>query len=367
MTTKIQDQEEIYYKKITDLLNDKKLTAKKRNRAETELKIIRKTSSCKKLFILYTAVNKIKDDDQRYRLLGDGSDTLLFYLLGISNIDPYDKKLPYVLPYEPAIGIVTNPRPIDCSLLVQDSYKNELIDYLKLCFEADSDFYPCVDLFSERFQYSKYRIAVIPKEGNPYKYGKYINAYGLSGFLTCFEDPIKTKYIYIQGSNTSISRESSLSKLKDIDYAKVYSCFLESVINGNKDFPSALNREYASLNKKKMNTYRNSFWEFCSDINRQFNSKNVTRSVIRSSEDLWNVINKTKLSKKDKYSFFLKAYKGKELSDTETESIKEVYGKNYSKILKEIKGAKIVWSIIHTINYVMSEIGSFYENNKTLI
>ena len=103
-----KDQEGVYYAKILDLLSNKKLTVEKRRRLDTELKILRQNNICKILYVLYIITNKIKKDDQSYRLLGSCSNLLVLYLLGISNIDPFDKSFPYVLPYETAIGGLFN-------------------------------------------------------------------------------------------------------------------------------------------------------------------------------------------------------------------------------------------------------------------
>ena len=100
----VAEQEQIYYRKIQGILSEKKLSSKERKRLNSELEIIRKLNSRKKLYVFYIAICWIKKDKQYYRLLGSIANTFLFWLLGIGKINPYDKSLPYELPYEIALG-----------------------------------------------------------------------------------------------------------------------------------------------------------------------------------------------------------------------------------------------------------------------
>jgi len=359
----VQMQEQTYYEKLLALL-DKKLTSSEKRRLKSELTIIKKMHACKKLYVFYTAIQKIKKDKQYYRLYGGSSNTLIFSLLGISKTSPYDKTFPYVLPYETAIGTLAEPRFLDCTVAVAESYIDSLARYLKKTFGKDSDFYQRINLTGGVFQYDPMHIITLPKKSDPYSYGDYLEAYGMKGFLSCFRQtdaPVDLSVIGIEDGKIP-QKQLLKNDFGDPVFLKAYNDFLDALQYGEKNSTGyLLDEKYAKINKKKIGKYKNDFWNFCCDINKQFNGKNKDRHLIRCREDLWNVIDRTKLQKKEKYSMYKAAYFGRELTDHMIQSIKETYVENYETILKEIRDSELIWPIVHTIELARSDIESFSE------
>ena len=135
-------QEKKYYNKIRSLLEFESLTAEQQDRLNKELEIIHKTKSSKIVYIAYLAAKKLKEDGKKYCLRGNYADLLLFYLLGITKISPYDDRLKYVLPYQVAVGEIELPRKIiEIDINVEPSAMDTVIDYVIDKTNKDSELF----------------------------------------------------------------------------------------------------------------------------------------------------------------------------------------------------------------------------------
>lgn len=359
-------QESKYHNLLKQIVNELDLTPLERERVETELEIIHYSCSSKHVYALYLLTQRCKKDRQYYVLRGAGSDTLLFYVLGISNINPNSKVFKKPLPYQIALGTMEDPKRMGDEIQVSASYRKKLHKYLIECFLEDSDFYRVIDLENGIFKYNQFKTVLIPKGADPNGYGDYLKAYGKEGFLSCFRDQKNVTKIVILSFFEMPNIDLMYEDIESKQFKNRYISFLKTISNIKrvKDGSFVFGDKYINLKKEKFDTYKNNFIEFCLDVCRQINlDKGMTRDIIRCREDIWNILDKLDLSDDEKYDLYKNVYSDKFHRLGLDSIIKNKYKSKHKQIIKELYDARYTFPLGHIIGFVKQDIDSINDKN----
>lgn len=354
-------QELKYYRLLEELVDNLELSKSETERVKTELDIIHYGCNCKHVYALYLLTQKCKEDNQYYVLRGTGSDTLLFFALGISNINPHSKSFSYPLPYQIGIGIIDEPKNLGDEIQVSPSYVRKLQKYVEKNFSNDSDIYKAIDLKNNRFIYNKFKMILIPKDDDPYKYGDYIEAYDKSGFLSCFRGMKNSTNLTVLGMCEMPDASLMYDDIESEQFKKRYNKFLKTISSKKtiSDSTFVHKKHYLSLDKERFDIYKENFLELCLDVCRQINlDKDMSRNIIRCREDAWNIINKLELSEKDKYNIYNQVYYGRFINLDYNLKIKRKYKRNHKQIIKELNDAESIFPLIHVMGFIKRDIDS---------
>ena len=300
-------QEKKYYNKIRSLLEFESLTAEQQDRLNKELEIIHKTKSSKIVYIAYLAAKKLKEDGKKYCLRGNYADLLLFYLLGITKISPYDDRLKYVLPYQVAVGEIELPRKIiEIDINVEPSAMDTVIDYVIDKTNKDSELFIGGETENDGDSqvFKRLYIGFMKKGDNTYNHG----------FSKYEANPIN----FIE------------NEIPYIHFFKYYKS--ERVYGGDN------------------------FWDDCLSMHEpRVNYVNgEPTKVLRCQEDIWQLVDKVDLRSNYLKMELFKTIKGGlnyKLDDFDLYLLEEAAGDQWDEIYEDIKNIRYLFPIAHAIEY----------------
>lgn len=342
-----------YECQIYDLLQNIDLDDKQYERLNRELLLINLTKSFKALYIAYLLTSRIKEDGKNYCLFNIYNNLLINYLLGISKVDPLDKQFLYELPFEPALGISSDPKKMIIQIWVSPDYRKTLLDYLQNIIKNNKlQLVELINLRNDEVQISETSFVLIPKDEDPKKYGDYHDDGTIKGFTKTYKnDDMDIIRISLPESERMKILDDGSEYLEGYDPIEAFYLLLDSCLSEKND-------RFVNAKGEPYEYYGLTFWDFCLSVCEPRNSTSyqLGTQLLHCREDVWKMLERCNLTESGRYTLYQDILKHKETISSEVKTIiKKTYPFDYESIICDISNLYYIFPIGAIIEDVYNE------------